>query len=225
MVDRQWLKRLRSAAAETRVALRIPSIACTGMKAHQSGQIRAQSFLPASQPVWESLELQGDLPLSLSLSLSLSLLLSLSLSLSLLLSLSLSLPPSLTLSPSLSLSLTLTLYLSLLLSHSLSTSNSAYCIFLHAYLRLWFYFPPPSFSCLILYNFCSFALRSLSLSLSLCLPLLFCSLALPVPSCIGEWDGVSSPRGQLCLLNHSAHTFTGIHVTSYYSGESWTRQN
>ena len=35
---------------------------------------------------------------------------------------------------------------------------------------------------------------------------MFCSLALPVPSCIGECDGVSAPSGQLCLLNHSVHT-------------------
>lgn len=48
----------------------------------------------------------------------------------------------------------------------------------------------------------------------LCLSL-FRSLALPVPSCICECDGVSSLSGQLCLLNHSTNTFTDIHVTSY----------
>lgn len=50
-------------AAETSVALRIPSSVRQGLKPHQSRRIKAQNSLlasqPASQPVWESLQLEA----------------------------------------------------------------------------------------------------------------------------------------------------------------------
>lgn len=46
-----WKLERSRAAAETSVALRIPSSVCKGLKPHQSRRIKAHSSLPASQSV------------------------------------------------------------------------------------------------------------------------------------------------------------------------------
>lgn len=78
------------------------------------------------------------------------------------------------------------------------------------------FLPLPVIFCILIFyiSSCSFMLNfgsSNQINTSVSLR----SLALPVPSCICECDGVSSLSGQLCLSNHSTNTFTDIHVTSY----------